>query len=257
MFSTTTELRTNKLRVVICENRTALGNAAAIAVSDKIKELLATQSTINMIFAAAPSQNEFLEGLVADKSIPWAKINAFHMDEYIGLPENAPQGFGRFLKRKIFELLPFRSIHYINGNANEINEECARYAELLESNPPDIVCMGIGENTHLAFNDPHVARFNDHLAVKTVTLDLQCRQQQVNDGCFSKLSEVPEEAITLTIPTLMQGRNIFSMVPGSTKASAISLTLKEDISEKFPSTILRNHPSAILFVDRDSYSQVL
>jgi glucosamine-6-phosphate deaminase len=253
----TTELRTDKLQVVICENKKAIGHTATIAVSTKIKELLERQSSINMIFAAAPSQNEFLEGLVADSSIPWEKINAFHMDEYIGLPENASQGFGNFLKGKIFEHLSFGSIHYINGNAGNVDEECKRYAELFKSNKPDIVCMGIGENTHLAFNDPHVAKFNDPLAVKTVTLDLQCRQQQVNDGCFAKLSEVPEKAITLTIPTLMEGRHVFCMVPGATKASAISLTLNQEISEDFPSTILRTHPSAILFVDRDSYKACL
>jgi glucosamine-6-phosphate deaminase len=252
-----TELRTGKLQVVLCENRADLGYNAAKEVSAKIKELVDKQPLVNIIFAAAPSQNEFLEALAADKSIPWARINAFHMDEYIGLPENAPQAFGSFLKTRIFDLVPFRSIHYINGSADDINKECQRYADLLKSNPPDIICMGIGENTHLAFNDPHVAKFNDRSPVKKVELDLQCRQQQVNDGCFNKLSDVPEEAITLTIPTLMQGRNIFCMVPGPTKALAISLTLKQNISEKYPSTVLRNHPSAILFVDHDSYSQVV
>jgi glucosamine-6-phosphate deaminase len=252
-----TELRTDKLQVVVCKHRADLGYNAAKAVSAKIKELAEKQSVVNIIFAAAPSQNEFLDALVVDKSIPWTKINAFHMDEYIGLPENAPQAFGKFLKNRIFDLVPFRSVHYINGSADPIQEECQRYAHLLEINPPDIICMGIGENTHLAFNDPPVARFNDRFSVKTVKLDLQCRQQQVNDGCFNKLSDVPEEAITLTIPTLMHGRNIFCMVPGPTKALAISQTLKQDISEKYPSTILRNHPSAILFVDHDSYSQVV
>jgi glucosamine-6-phosphate deaminase len=252
----TTELRTDNLQVVICEDRTSLGSTAAGAVSNKIKDLLKSQSTINMIFAAAPSQNEFLKTLTADKGIPWTKINAFHMDEYIGLAETAPQSFGRFLREKIFKHLPFRSVNYINGNASNIEVECKRYAELLSIYPPDIVCMGIGENTHLAFNDPHVAEFNDSNIVKIVTLDLTCRQQQVNDGCFNKLSEVPQEAITLTIPALMQASHVFCMVPGATKALAVSLTLKQAISEKFPSTILRNHPSAILFVDLDSYSQV-
>jgi glucosamine-6-phosphate deaminase len=252
-----TELKTDKLQVIVCKDRADLGYNAAKAVSAKIKELVEKQPVVNMIFAAAPSQNAFLKELVAEKGIPWPRINAFHMDEYIGLPENAPQAFGNFLKNRIFDLVPFRSVHYINGSANNINEECERYSHLLEMNAPDIICMGIGENTHLAFNDPHVAKFNDHSAVKTVKLDAQCRQQQVNDGCFNKLSDVPEEAVTLTIPTLMQGRNIFCMVPGPTKALAISHTLKQDISEKYPSTILRNHSSAILFVDHDSYSQVV
>lgn len=228
-----------------------MGAAAAAMAADRIRLLLQEQEQLNVIFAAAPSQQEFLEALAADGSIEWERINAFHMDEYIGLPADAPQGFGNFLKTRIFAKVPFRSVHYLNGNAADAEQECERYAALLLQGV-DIVNMGIGENTHIAFNDPHVADFNDPRLVKVVDLDYACRQQQVNDGCFSTFAQVPTHALTLTVPALMQARYVFCMVPGPNKAAAVKHTLFDPISEKFPSTILRNHPQAALFVDKDS-----
>lgn len=246
----------NKLEVFVLKNREALGKTAAEMVSSKIKQLLVTKPAINIIFAAAPSQNEFLSTLIADETIEWPKINAFHMDEYLGLPDNAPQLFSSFLKKSIFFRVPFRSVNCINGNPENPAEECARYAALLKKYPADIVCMGVGENTHIAFNDPHVANFNDSELVKTVTLDLACRQQQVNDGCFATLQDVPQHAITLTVPALMRASHLFCMVPGLNKAEAINYTLNEPVSERYPSTILKTHSGAVLFVDEDSYSKV-
>jgi glucosamine-6-phosphate deaminase len=136
----------------------------------------------------------------------------------------------------------------------DLEGECRRYGELLMRYPVDVVFMGIGENTHIAFNDPHVARFDDPRIVKVVDLDEACRQQQVNDGCFKTLGDVPRNALTLTIPALMKADHIFCMVPGKTKAQAVYHTLNSEISERFPSTILRTHPSAILFIDKDSAS---
>ena len=170
-----------------------------------------------MIFAAAPSQNDFLEALIDDKTIEWERINAFHMDEYIGLGPDDPQGFGNFLKERIFDKVPFKSIFYINGQSDNLQEECERYAELLDSYPVDIVCLGIGENGHIAFNDPHVAHFNDSERVKIVSLDEKCRVQQVHDGCFSTLDRVPMSAFTLTIPALIAAEYMFCMVPSKTK----------------------------------------
>jgi glucosamine-6-phosphate deaminase len=248
------QFKKDKLNVMVFENRQLLGNTAAVMVSDRIKSLLEEKQYINIIFAAAPSQNEFLEALINDSTINWERINAFHMDEYLGLPEAAPQLFGSFLKSKLFVHVPFRSVNYINANSPGIQKECDRYTELLTNNPPDIVCMGIGENTHIAFNDPHKADFNDPKSIKMVALDLICRQQQVNDSCFNTLKDVPGYALTLTIPALMKAPFIFCMVPGQTKASAIWHTLTEPVTENYPSTILRNHDDAILFVDVDSYS---
>jgi len=249
-------IKKDKLDVLVFENRRSLGLAAAKSVSTKFEELLAIKSAINVIFAAAPSQNEFLAALVADETIKWNRINAFHMDEYLGLPADAPQGFGNFLRAKLFNLVPFASVNYLNGNVASFKEECRRYSDLLLNNPPDVVCMGIGENAHIAFNDPHIADFNDSETVKIVNLDLTCRQQQVNDGCFDTLTDVPEFALTLTIPSLMSAPYVFCMVPGKNKATAVTHTLTKPVSETYPSTILTTHSAAMLFIDADSYSQL-
>jgi glucosamine-6-phosphate deaminase len=250
------ELKTDNLDARIYPDRISMGNAAADMVCNQMVQLLNEQDFVNMIFAAAPSQNEFLAALIERTEIDWSRINAFHMDEYIGLPENHPALFSSFLKRQLFERVPFRSINYINSHTPDVLTECDRYAGLLLENPADIVCMGIGENGHIAFNDPHVADFNDPLKVKIVDLDMECRQQQVNDGCFPGLNEVPDHAITLTIPTLINGKYICCIVPGKNKAMAVYPTLFDEISERCPASILRKHPRAILFLDKDSSSLV-
>ncbi|MDB5118333.1 MAG: Glucosamine-6-phosphate deaminase [Mucilaginibacter sp.] len=241
----------DSLTTKVFESRSLMGLDAANLVSEKIGELLKTKEFVNIIFAAAPSQNDFLDELTK-KDIEWNRINAFHMDEYVGLDANAPQGFGNFLKDRLFKKVPFRSVQYLNGNAADLKVECDRYANLLSLQPADIVCMGIGENTHLAFNDPHVADFNDQNIVKIVDLDMECRQQQVNDGCFNRIEEVPTHALTLTIPTLFKSAYVYCIVPGEKKAEAVYHTLNENITEKYPSTILRKHPNAILFIDKKS-----
>lgn len=250
------QIKKDKLDILVFDDRQSLGEAAATMVSDKIRDLLSQKKDVNIIFAAAPSQNEFLQALVSDTTIAWQKINAFHMDEYLGLRDGSPELFGSYLKSRIFAQVPLRSVNYINAGAPGIQKECERYTELLTANPPDIVCMGIGENTHIAFNDPHKADFNDPESVKIVSLDLICRQQQVNDGCFNTLKEVPGYALTLTIPALMKAPFIYCMVPGKTKATAIWHTLNEPVTEDYPSTILKTHDSATLFVDEDSYSNI-
>jgi glucosamine-6-phosphate deaminase len=250
------ELKANDLAVKIYPGRAEMGNAAADMVSNRIAQLLKEQDFANMIFAAAPSQNEFLKALIDNNDIDWTRINAFHMDEYIGLPQNHPALFSSFLREKIFDRVPFHTVNYINGNAPDSKEECRHYTDLLLQYPTNIVCMGIGENGHIAFNDPHVADFNDPERVKIVDLDLECRQQQVNDGCFPGLNEVPTHAITLTIPALMAGKYIYSMVPGKNKAKAVHHTLFDEISEQCPASILRRHSNAILFLDTDSSSLI-
>ena len=240
------------LKVNIYETRKEMGEAAAKDIKACILSLLETKETINMIFAAAPSQNEVLYALATDKEIPWNRVHAFHMDEYIGLNADAPQGFGNFLKAHIFGLADFASVNYIDISATDAEGECARYAALLQKNPTDIVVMGIGENGHIAFNDPPVADFNDPLAVKPVPLDEICRNQQVNDGCFAHIDEVPKTAITLTVPTLFAGDHLFCIVPAKTKANAVRATLCDEIGEACPATVLRRHQSAVLYLDKDS-----
>ena len=178
------------------------------------------------------------------------------MDEYIGLPASAPQGFGNFLKNAIFGKVNFKSVNYINGNADDLDAEFARYTKLLTDHPTDIVCLGIGENGHIAFNDPPVADFNDAVLVKAVKLDEICRQQQVNDGCFKTIDDVPTHAVTLTIPALCKGKYMFCSVPAITKADAVKAVLNDEISEKCPATILRKHENACLYCDADSSSKL-
>jgi glucosamine-6-phosphate deaminase len=252
------ELTKDQLHVKIYDNRFLMGTAAAAEVSKKISELLLTKEFINMVFAAAPSQDDFLLEL-GQRKIDWHRINAFHMDEYVGLDKNAPQLFGNYLKKKLFGKVPFREIFYLNGNATDIDGECKRYAGLLEEYPTDMVLLGIGENTHIAFNDPHVAFFNDPRKVKQVELDERNRLQQVDPedaSCFNNIEEVPRQAITLTVPALFESEYAYAIVPGRRKAEAIYHTLQEQVQEKYPSTILRKHSHAVLYIDENSAARV-
>ncbi len=238
--------------VKVYETRVEMGTHAAREVAGRISDLLKSGSgQVNIIFAAAPSQNEFLEALIKEP-VNWENVNAFHMDEYIGLEPHAPQSFSNFLRQKIFDRVPLKNIYYLNGNASRMEGEIERYTALLNEFPADIACMGIGENTHIAFNDPHVADFNDSQMVKVVDLDAASRTQQVNDGCFPTISEVPTHALTLTIPALLNAQYIYCMVPSALKADAVYRTLQEPVSESYPSTILRKHKRTILYLDKAS-----
>ena len=204
------------------------------------------------MFAAAPSQNETLAALCAVPDIDWSKVHAFHMDEYISLPEDNPAGFRYYLREKILGRFSFASVNLLDGNAVDPEEEAARYSRLLEAHPIDVCLCGIGENGHLAFNDPSVADFRDPLKVKIVRLDQVCRTQQVHDGCFETLDEVPECALTVTVPALAAAACLICSVPASSKAEAVKHTLEDEISERCPATILRTHANAHLYLDRDS-----
>ena len=240
------------LKVNIYSSRDEMGAAAAADVKAAILRALAEKETINMIFAAAPSQNEVLGNLARDVEIPWGRVNAFHMDEYIGLDKDAPQGFGNFLRDHIFGIAPFKSVNYIRIDAPDADEECERYSLLLRANPVDIVVLGIGENGHIAFNDPPFADFSDTKLVKTVKLDEVCRNQQVNDGCFASIDDVPTHALTLTVPALMSGKELYCIVPAKTKAQAVYNTLNGDITVDCPASVLRTHSAATLYLDQDS-----
>lgn len=246
-------MKYGELEVREFETRQEMGAAAAADIRDRILALLQEKETINMIFAAAPSQNEVLQGLAEDPCIPWQRIRAFHMDEYIGLPTDAPQCFGNFLRQHLFDRVNFRSVHCINSAATP-ETAAAEYTRLLRENPTDIVVMGIGENGHVAFNDPGFADFDDPETVKTVALDPVCRQQQVNDGCFARLEDVPAYALTLTVPALMAAPWKFCIVPSKSKAWAVRQTLQGPVTDEIPASILRLQPNAVLYLDEDSGS---
>ena len=246
---------TLKTEVNVLPDRSEMGRVAGMAVEQKIIDLLKEKDEIRMIFAAAPSQNEVLAYLAASSTIDWSKIVAFHMDEYIGLSAGAPQLFSEFLNEAIFKKVPFKQVFRIDGTSNS-DDEVIRYSKLLNEAPIDIVCMGIGENGHIAFNDPPVADFNDPAKMKRVELDLACRQQQVNDGCFPSLDAVPRGALTLTVSALMRGGHLFCVVPGTTKSEAVYKTLYGPIETQCPASILRTHPDCKFYFDRDSYKEL-
>jgi glucosamine-6-phosphate deaminase len=250
-MSIVVEKTVDRLRVKVYADRRALGAAAGADVAWRMRQLQAEGRNLRMIFAAAPSQNEMLETLVAEEGIDWSRVTAFHMDEYIGLAPDAPQRFGNFLRRHLFDRVKLGRVHLIDSS-NSIDDECHRYGGLLREAPIDIVCLGIGENGHIAFNDPPVADFDDLQTIKPVALDDACRQQQVNDGCFPSFAAVPTHAVTLTIPTLLAGSHLFCSVPGATKRQAVQRTLSGPISTECPSTILRRHADCTLYADRDS-----
>lgn len=249
------KIQTNKLKSYVYESRGEMGKAAAQAAARAIHKVLEKKDTVNMIFAAAPSQNEMLEALLKEE-IDFSKINAFHMDEYVGLGIADDQSFASYLREHIWGKANFKSVNRIPAT-EPVEEACRKYAALLMDYPPDIVCMGIGENGHIAFNDPPVADFMDKEVIKVVELDEICRQQQVHDKCFPTLEEVPKCALTLTVPALMSAKYLICTVPGSTKASAIENMLDGNIGEHCPATALRNHENAEMYLDRDSAAKIL
>jgi len=215
------KIKIDQLAVEIYASRGDLGSAAAQAVAERMRILLNQQDQVRMVFAAAPSQNEFLAELGTLPGLDWQRVTALHMDEYVGLGADAPQSFVRFLRDHLFDKVKPGVVHYLNGLATDLEAECQRYSGLINEAPIDIVCAGIGENGHLAFNDPPYADFDDPKTVKVVKLALRSREQQVHDGCFPRLDAVPTRALTLTIPALMAASHIHCIVPGPTKAEAV------------------------------------
>jgi glucosamine-6-phosphate deaminase len=246
------EQTVDQLKVRIFSDRRAMGTAAAEHAAQVLRAMIQKQGQARIIVASAPSQNELIAGLAAAPGIDWGQVTVFHMDEYVGLAASHPASFRHYQQQHLLARVRPAAFHGIRGEAADPAAECARYAALLKESPIDLVCMGIGENGHIAFNDPPVADFNDAHAVKVVELDDACRRQQVNDGCFPSFEAVPQLAITLTCPTLMSGRTLVCVVPGPRKASAVAATLRGTVNTDCPATILRTHPNATLYLDAES-----
>lgn len=251
-MSVVKDFHCDHLRVRIFDTRESMGQCAGQEAADRVRALLETQPVVNVMFAAAPSQNEVLAAFKAAPGIDWSRINAFHMDEYVGLDSEHPAGFRNFLKRALFDDLPFGSVNLINGNADDPEQEAQRYAKLLKDHPLDVCLLGIGENGHIAFNDPPVADFADPQGVKIVELEQTCRLQQVHDGCFDSIDQVPTHALTVTIPALTAARYMYCSVPAATKAAAVERMVNGCISTECPATILRQHANACMYTDCDS-----
>jgi glucosamine-6-phosphate deaminase len=234
----------------VAKSRGAMGQKAAEDISGELRRRLQSQQSVRIIFAAAPSQSEMLTALILMPDVDWSRVTAFHMDEYLGLASEAPQRFGLWLRRAIFDRVPFAAVHLLEPGADP-EATAAEYADRLAGSPIDIVCCGIGSNGHLAFNDPP-ADLNDPSDVKVVKLDTACRQQQVDYRCFDRFDDVPTHALTLTIPRLLAADRIFCCVPGALKQTAVRRTLQDPISGLVPATALRTHSNWSLYLDEDS-----
>lgn len=247
-----TSCQVDELRVRVDASLEAMAQAAATAAAAVLRNALQGQGQARVIFACAASQVRFLEILTRLQDLAWECVTVFHMDEYLGLDAAHPASFRRFLREHVVDRVKPQAVHYLTGEAADAAAECARYAALLEAAPVDLCCLGIGENGHVAFNDPPFADFADPQAVKVVTLVETCRRQQVGEGAFPTLEAVPRQALTLTVPALCRVRRMVCVVPERRKAAAVRAALRGPITPDCPASILRRQAHCELFLDEDS-----
>jgi glucosamine-6-phosphate deaminase len=250
----------DRLAVEIHPDRLAMGRAAARAVAAFLRDTLAAQGAARVVFGCAPSQDEFIASLTAPEAcgvdLDWGRLTVFHIDDYVGLAGDHPQSFRHYLQEHLLARVKVGRFHPIPAERPDRAGVCTDYAALLAEKPIDLICLGIGENGHIAFNDPQVAEFDDPSPVKVVELDALCRAQQVNDGCFASLDQVPGQAYTLTVPVFRQARRLSIHVPGPRKAKAVQATLLGPVAPTCPASILRLHPHATLYLDADSAGRI-
>lgn len=251
----TKTLKVDNLDVAIYETPIAMGKAAADFVQGKLSDAIAEKGTANLILATGASQFKFLEAL-KERDIEWQKITVFHLDEYKDISDSHPASFRKYLKDRILDAVNPKKVHFLNGDAEDVEAEMSLYSEALKNHPIDIACIGIGENGHIAFNDPPVADFNDQKLVKLVTLDEACRNQQLGEGWFPTFDDVPKQALTLTITAILNCKAISCVVPDERKAEAVYNALYHKISTDCPATILRQHDETKLFLDNASASKI-
>lgn len=249
------ETRADELSVSIFSTNQQLGQAAAEEAAAVIHDAVEQRGIANIILATGNSQLTFLTALREDRRVPWSKVNVFHMDEYIGLAPGHPASFPTFLRRHLLAFVTPQAFFPVPGNAQDSASACREYAALLRSHPADLCALGYGENGHLAFNDPPFADFDDPVWVKVVKLAEVSRQQQVGEGHFATIAEVPTHAMTLTIPALLAAKRVLAIVPEARKADAVSRALLGPVSEDCPGSILRKAKHAHLFLDKDSASK--
>jgi glucosamine-6-phosphate deaminase len=245
-----------RLRVEVFPTRPMMGLAAARAVADAIRDLLAREGRAAVIFASAPSQNEFLAALRQEPGIDWPMLTAFHLDEYVGVAPDHPASFRRFLVDRLFAHVKVAAFHGLDGQAPDLAAECDRYAALLRRAGPALAILGVGENGHLAFIDPPVCDFAERADVRVVELDEPCRRQQVSDGGFPSLEAVPRTALSLTVPFLLRVPRAVAIVPGPAKRAAIQAAILGPVTTACPASVLRRHRDATLFLDEDSAAGV-
>ena len=246
--------KADALDVHVFASQPDLASYVALDVRNYLADTIARNGSAAAILATGNSQIQFLKNLVALGGIDWSKVTLFHMDEYLGIPADHPSCFRYYMQQRVESLVKPKAFHYIHGDCDLPHVECARYTALLESQAIDLCCLGVGENGHLAFNDPHVARLDDSEWVKLVRLDDACKMQQVKEGHFSSLETVPPYAFTLTLPALMTARKVVCVAPEKRKAVPVKNMLQGPVNSLCPASILRRNPAAVLLIDTDSAS---
>ena len=247
------EFRIKGVQVRVFGEKDSLGENAARLAADQLRRVIAEHGRANVVFASGASQHEFLSALLGVEGVEWPVVTAFHLDEYVGMSDEHPASIRRFLRERLFDNLPFGAVHYLNGDAPDAAAESRRYETLLKSNPLDLACVGIGENGHLAFNDPP-ADFETRKLVHTVEVTAASRRQQVGEGQFATVDDVPRQALTLTVPAILSASIISCVVPDLRKAEAIRCTLEGPITPLCPGAALRNHEDTYLYLDTESAS---
>jgi glucosamine-6-phosphate deaminase len=243
-----------RARVQIHASQEALGAAAARQAAGLIQDAIAESGCARIVIATGNSQLALIGALVGQQGVDWNRVDAFHMDEYVGISREHPASFRKWIRTRVEEKIHPGSMEYLEGDAPDLEGEMARYARLLSAGPIDLAFVGIGENGHIAFNDPAVANFEDALMVKRVVLDEDCRRQQVGEGHFENMDAVPREALTLTCPALFRARSWICSVPEARKAKAVRCALEGPISAVCPGSLVRTHPNATVYLDTDSSS---
>ena len=245
-------LRAGSAQVRLHGSRVSSGVAAAATAAALIRGAIAARGSARIMIATGNSQLAMIEALIADDSVAWDRVEAFHMDEYVGLPATHSASFRRWLNTRVAQRRPLRAMHLIEGDAPSAADEIARYTALLSAGPLDLAFVGFGENGHIAFNDPPVADFHDRAMLKVVTLDDACRRQQVGEGHFPGLDAVPREAITVTCSGLFRAAAWVCCVPDARKARAVREALEGPIGTACPASLVRRHPNATVFLDPES-----
>ena len=240
--------------VHVFEDKRDMGAAAAKQAGGIVRQAIAERGRARVIVGTGNSQDEVIAAFICEEGVDWKAVEAFHMDEYIGLSEDHSASFRRWLRVRLIDEVHIGQAHYVFGDADDPDAECQRYGDLLAEAPIDLCFIGFGENGHIAFNDPHVADFNDPLMVKCVEMDEPCRMQQVGEGHFESLETAPKKALTLTCSALMSARNIVGCVPDERKAEAVKNAIEGPLSTDCPASVVFTHPGATIYLDTHSAS---
>lgn len=239
---------------MLTPNRTAMGQYVAAQAAADLRDALSHSGEANLLIATGASQFEVLAELAKQPEIDWSRITGFHLDEYVGLNADHPASFCRYLRERFVDLVPLRDFHYIDGMSEPANT-IERLSALIEESPIDVALVGIGENGHLAFNDPP-ADFETTQPYLHVKLDQRCRQQQVGEGWFESIDGVPTTAISMSVKQILKSSKIYCSVPDSQKAEAVAATIQGDVTPNIPASILKAHRNCVLVVDVASSSQL-